>query len=56
METAHPTVGWESVGEKWFRKIQLYTEVLDQDLDLDNYFVVGAPYAGAIGESPHLDS
>lgn len=51
METTHPTAGWESVDKRWFRKIQLYTAVYDQDLDLDNYIVAGAPYGGALGAS-----
>lgn len=50
MDTLHPRADWESVGDKWFRKTQLYTAVFDQDLDLDNYVVTGAPYAGALGE------
>ena len=49
MDTLHPRAEWESVGDKWFRKTQLYTEVFDQDLDLDNFIVTGAPYAGALG-------
>ena len=49
MDIAHPAAGWESVGDRWFRKTQLYTEVFDQDLDLDNYIVAGAPYGGALG-------
>ncbi|OHF03664.1 hypothetical protein CORC01_00983 [Colletotrichum orchidophilum] len=48
MEASHPAAGWENVGEKWYRKVQLYTEVFDQDLDLDNYIVAGAPYGGAL--------
>ncbi|WYZ39921.1 hypothetical protein EsH8_IV_000262 [Colletotrichum jinshuiense] len=48
MEASHPAAGWENVGDKWYRKIQLYTEVFDQDLDLDNYVVAGAPYGGAL--------
>ncbi|KAH6976013.1 Vps16, N-terminal region-domain-containing protein [Ilyonectria sp. MPI-CAGE-AT-0026] len=48
MDTLHPRADWESVGDKWFRKTQLYTAVFDQDLDLDNYIVTGAPYAGAL--------
>lgn len=48
MDTLHPRADWESVGDKWFRKTQLYTAVFDQDLDLDNYVVTGAPYAGAL--------
>ncbi|KAK0621199.1 Vps16, N-terminal region-domain-containing protein [Bombardia bombarda] len=48
MEVAHPTAGWEQLGERFYRRIQLYTQVFDQDLDLDNYIVAGAPYGGAI--------
>ncbi len=51
MEVAHPTTGWEQLGERFYRKVQLYTEVFDQDLDLDNFIVAGAPHGGAIGES-----
>jgi hypothetical protein len=50
MEAVHPTAGWEKVGDRFYRKTQLYTAVFDQDLDLDNYIVAGAPYGGAIGE------
>ena len=50
MDVAHPTAGWEQLGERFYRKTQLYTQVFDQDLDLDNYRVAGAPYGGAIGE------
>lgn len=39
------------MGERFYRKTQLYTGVFDLDLDLDNYIVAGAPYGGAIGES-----
>jgi hypothetical protein len=51
MDTLHARADWESVGDRWFRKTQQYTAVFDQDLDLDNYIVAGAPYAGALGES-----
>ncbi len=44
-----PTANWEKVGDKFYRKIQLYTAVFDQDLELENYNVVGAPYSGAVG-------
>lgn len=46
---SNPTADWEKVGDKYYRKTQLYTAVFDQDLELDNYIVVGAPYGGAIG-------
>ncbi|KAL4725534.1 Vacuolar protein sorting-associated protein 16 [Fusarium chlamydosporum] len=48
MDTLHARADWESVGDRWFRKTQQYTAVFDQDLDLDNYVVAGAPYAGAL--------
>lgn len=44
-----PTANWERVGDKFYRKVQLYTAVFDQDLELENYNVVGAPYSGAVG-------
>ncbi|KAF2189089.1 vacuolar protein sorting-associated protein 16 [Zopfia rhizophila CBS 207.26] len=43
-----PTANWEKVGDKFYRKVQLYTAVFDQDLELENYNVVGAQYSGAI--------
>jgi Vps16, N-terminal region len=46
---AKPTADWEKVGDKFYRKIQLYTAIFDQDLELENYVVTGSPYAGAIG-------
>ena len=44
-----PTANWEKVGDKFYRKVQLYQAVFDQDLELENYHVVGAPYSGAVG-------
>ena len=46
---ANPTADWERLGEKFYRKVQLYTEVFDQDLELENYIVTGCSYGGAIG-------
>jgi Vps16, N-terminal region len=48
-EMANPTADWEKVGDKFYRKIQLYTAVFDQDLELENYLVTGCSYGGAIG-------
>ena len=45
----NPTADWEKLGEKFYRKTQLYTAVFDEDLELENQLLVGAPYAGAIG-------
>lgn len=46
---ANPTADWEKVGDRFYRKIQLYTAVFDQDLELENYILTGAAYGGAIG-------
>jgi hypothetical protein len=46
---SNPSAEWEPLGAAFYRKIQLYTAVFDQDLELDNYIVAGAPYGGAIG-------
>jgi hypothetical protein len=45
----NPTADWEKVGDKFYRKIQLYTAVFDQDLELENYIVTGCSYGGAVG-------
>lgn len=50
MEANHPTAGWEKVGDRFYRKTQVYTAIFDQDLELDNYIVAGAVYGGAIGK------
>jgi vacuolar protein sorting-associated protein 16 len=43
-----PTANWEKVGDRFYRKVQLYTAVFDQDLELENYLIAGAPYSGAV--------
>jgi len=48
----NPTANWDRVGDRFYRKIQLYTAVFDQDLELENYTIAGAPYSGAV--SVHL--
>lgn len=48
-DMSKPTANWEKVGDKFYRKVQLYSAVFDQDLELENYNVVGAPYSGAVG-------
>ena len=40
---------WSKVGDKYYQKVQLYSPVFDPDLELENYFISGAPYAGALG-------
>lgn len=51
-------VDWEKVGDQFYRRIQLYADVFDPDLELENYIVSGAPYSGAVGRhflNPILD-
>jgi hypothetical protein len=42
------TANWEKVGKGFYRKTQLYTQVFDEDLELENYLIAGAPYSGAV--------
>lgn len=49
MSVPKPTADWERVGNRYYRKVQLYTSVFDPDLELDNYRIVGAPFGGALG-------
>ena len=51
---ASPTIGWERVGDRYYRKVKLYDAIFDQDLELENYIIAGAPYAGAIGTQKYL--
>ena len=44
-----PTSDWERFGDQFYRKIKLYDGIFDKDLELENYIIAGAPYAGAIG-------
>jgi len=44
-----PTADWERIGERYYRKIQLYSHVFDEELELENYIIAGAPYSGALG-------
>jgi len=46
-----PTADWDRIGDRFYRKVQLYTDVFDQDLELENHIIVGAPYSGAVGKS-----
>ena len=44
-----PTVDWERVGDRFYRRVKLYEAVFDPELELENYLIAGAPYAGALG-------
>ncbi|KAL8936002.1 MAG: hypothetical protein Q9211_004401 [Gyalolechia sp. 1 TL-2023] len=45
---SNPTANWEKVGDRFYRKVKLYDAVFDQDLELENYLLTGAPYSGAL--------
>jgi hypothetical protein len=51
MTSNNPRAGWEKIGDQFYQKVQLYESVFDADLELENYFVAGAPYGGALGKS-----
>ena len=51
MTASNLRAGWEKVGDQFYRKVPLYESILDQDLELENYLVTGAPYGGALGKS-----
>lgn len=50
MAPTNPLADWEKVGDRFYRKIRIYDAVFDEDLELENFIVTGAPYGGAIGE------
>ncbi|KAK4633751.1 putative vacuolar protein sorting-associated protein 16 [Fulvia fulva] len=43
-----PRANWERIGDRFYRKMQLYDDVFDPDLELEKYTVTGAPYSGAV--------
>jgi hypothetical protein len=47
-EMSKATADWERVGDRFYRKTQLYTSVFDPELELENHVLVGAPLAGAV--------
>jgi hypothetical protein len=49
MAPSNPLANWEKVGDSFYRKIPVYDAVFDEDVELENYIVAGAPYGGAIG-------
>jgi hypothetical protein len=55
MTSSNPIAGWEKVGDQFYRKVQLYDAVFDEDLELENYIVAGAPYGGALGKERERD-
>lgn len=49
MSTTSPTADWALCGDTFYRKTKVYDAIFDQDLELENHIVAGAPYGGAIG-------
>lgn len=49
MAPSNPLADWERVGDSFYRKVRVYDAVFDEDLELENYIVAGAPHGGAIG-------
>lgn len=50
------TVDWEVLEDKYYRKILLYSELFDEDFNLEDYVVAGAPYSGAIALFKNQDT
>ncbi|EEH40515.2 vacuolar protein sorting-associated protein [Paracoccidioides lutzii Pb01] len=48
MAPTNPLADWEKVGDRFYRKIRVYDAVFDEDLELENFIVAGAPYGGSI--------
>ncbi|KAF7118876.1 hypothetical protein CNMCM5793_008508 [Aspergillus hiratsukae] len=48
MAPSNPIANWERLGDSFYRKVTVYDAIFDEDEDLDNYIVAGAPYGGAI--------
>ncbi|KAL1863382.1 Vacuolar protein sorting-associated protein 16 [Paecilomyces lecythidis] len=48
MAPSNPLADWERVGDSFYRKVRVYDAVFDEDLELENYIVAGAPHGGAI--------
>lgn len=54
MAPPNPLADWEKVEDKFYRKVRVYDAIFDEDLELEDYIVAGAPYSGAIGTTPRL--
>lgn len=49
MAPINPLANWERVGDSFYRRVSVYDAIFDEDVELENYVVAGAPYGGAIG-------
>ncbi|KAF9891799.1 hypothetical protein FE257_003280 [Aspergillus nanangensis] len=48
MAPSNPLANWERLGDSFYRKVSIYDAVFDDDVELENYIVAGAPYGGAL--------
>ncbi|KAJ5629858.1 hypothetical protein N7528_003515 [Penicillium herquei] len=48
MAPSNPLANWEKLGDSFYRKIPVYDAIFEDDVELENYIVAGAPYGGAI--------
>ncbi|KAJ5635965.1 Vps16 N-terminal [Penicillium longicatenatum] len=48
MAPSNPLANWEKVGDSFYRKIPVYDAIFEEEVELENYIVTGAPYGGAI--------
>ena len=49
MAPLNPLANWERVGDRFYRKVRIYDAIFDEDVELENFIVSGAPYGGALG-------
>lgn len=49
MAPSNPLANWERLGDSFYRKVPIYDAIFDDDVELENYIIAGAPYGGAIG-------
>lgn len=52
MASISATADWEPVENAYYRKVQLYSSLWEDQPDFDpsDYHFAGAPYSGALGE------
>ncbi|GAB1196814.1 hypothetical protein APSETT444_006091 [Aspergillus pseudonomiae] len=48
MAPSNPLANWERLGDSFYRKVPIYDAIFDEDVELENYIVAGAPYGGAL--------
>jgi hypothetical protein len=51
----NPLANWEKIGDSFYRKITVYDAIFEDEIELENYLVAGAPYGGAIGKTGSAD-